>query len=308
MKNLWQNDTFLKISSIVIAFLCWVYIIFITNPEIEVKLSGIPVTLSGHHAIKSEGYIVANELNTTVDIKVKGTRQMLANLNRDSIIASVDLSDCTDKKTYELPIDIKLPYQDITLTSKSIETVSIDVDNYKTQKFAVSYSHEGKLKNSNYSIEETKLDTETVTVAGPETILKTIEKATITIDIDGKNSDISGIASVVLLNSNNTEISTHNLDITDKDISYKCTVFEQKNVKVQPSVNNDTGDYEFTITDHPTITLIGPASDVDAITAIKTRPFTINDNTENYNVRLIIPENITVEEDISTVNILVKKK
>lgn len=308
MKKLWQNDTFLKIFSVVIAFLCWIYIIFITNPEIEVKLSGIPVTLSGHHAIKGEGYIVANELNTTVDIKVKGTRKMLANLSRDSIIASVELSDCTDKKTYDLPVDIKLPYQDISLTSKSIETVSIEVDNYETQKFAVSYSYKGELKNSNYSIEETSLDTETVTVSGPETILKTIEKATITIDIDGESSDISGITSVVLLNSNNAEINANSLDIKDKDISYKCTVFGKKTVNVEPSVNNSSDKYDLTVTDHPTITLVGPASDVDAITSIKTRPFSINENTEAYTARLIIPENITVEEDIATVNILVKKK
>ncbi len=308
MKSLWQNDTFLKISSIVIAFFCWIYIIFITNPEIEVKLSGIPVTLSGHHAIKGEGYIVANELNATVDIKVKGTRKMLANLNRDSIIASVDLSDCTDKKTYELPVDIKLPYQDISLTSKSIETVSVNVDNYETQKFAVTYSYEGKLKNSNYSIEEIKLDTDVITVSGPETVLKTIEKATISIDIDGEDSDISGIASVVLLNSNNDAINTNSLDIKDKDISYKCSVFEKKTVNVEPSVNNSSDQYELTVTDHPTITLVGPASDVDAVTSIKTRPFTINEGTQNYTVRLIVPENISVEESISTVNILVKKK
>ncbi len=307
MKNLWQNDTFLKVFAVVTAFLCWIYIVFITNPEIEVSLSGIPVTLSGHHAIKSEGYIVSKELNTTVDVRVKGTRKMLANLSRNNIIASVDLSNCADKKSYDLPVNIKLPYQNLTLISKSIETVSIEVDNYITHKFHVEYVHNGKLKDTNYYIEKTTIDANTVEVSGPETIVKTIEKAIVNIDINGANDDVSGIVPVTLLNSSNNVISTSNLDIKNKDISYNCLIFATKEVPVEPSANNDK-DYNLIVTDHPTITLIGPASDVDSISVVKTKSFTITDGVENYRASIIVPEKITVDEDVTTVNILVEKK
>lgn len=308
MKKLMDNDIFLRILSVVIAVLCWIYIVFITNPEIEVKINGIPITLANHQAIKNQGYIVSNEITTTVDIKVKGTRRMLANLNEDSIIAYVDLADCTDKKTYELPVNIKLPYEDISLVSSNVIKVPVAVDNYITKDFPITYSYSGELRDSNYMIHETELYTPTITVSGPEPILNTIERAAITIDLKGASDDISGFAPVKLLNSNNAEVTSNTLDVKNKDATFRCVVYEKKNVPVQPKLINADG-YECTVSDHPTITIIGPASDVSSITAIPTAPFSVNaaDGPVYYKAQLIVPENITVEENIQIVNVLVTK-
>lgn len=310
MKKLFDNELFLRIFSIVVAFLCWIYIIFITNPQIEVKISGIPITLSDHQSIKNEGYIVSNEINSTIDIKVKGTRQMLANINKDSVIAYVNLSDCTDKQTYQLPVNIKLPYEDISLVSKSVQKISVSVDNYVTRDFSVSYTYKGELKNSNYMIEDTDLSSSTVTVSGPESLIKTIEKATISIDIDKADDDVTGYASVSLLNSNNTPVVSSSLDVKSGDIAYKCIVYEKKNVDVKPAISNNAQNYKCSVTDHPTITLVGPASDIDRITLISTAPFYVENSQlpNTYTASLIIPENVTVEEDIKTVKVLVEKQ
>ncbi len=310
MKKLFENELFLKIFSIVVAFFCWVYIIFITNPQIEVKISGIPITLSDHQYIKNEGYIVSNEINSTIDIKVKGTRQMLANINKDSVIAYVSLSDCTDKKTYELPVNIKLPYEDISLVSKSVQKISISVDNYVTRDFPVSYTYAGELKNSNYMIEDTELSSSTVTVSGPESLIKTIEKATIDIDINKASDNVTGYASVNLLNSNNAPVVASSLDIKSGDNAYKCIVYEKKNVDVKPAISNNSQNYKCSVTDHPTITLVGPASDIDRISSISTSPFYVENSRlpDTYTANLIIPENVTVEEDIKTVKVLVEKQ
>lgn len=311
INKLMDNDIFLRAIAVVLAILCWIYIVFITNPEIEVKITGIPITLANHQAIKNEGYIISNEITTTVDIKVKGTRRMLANLNEDSIIAYVDLTDCTDKKTYELPVNIKLPYEDISLVSASVMKVPIAVDNYITKDFPVNYSYSGELKDSNYIIHgEPEIFTPAVSVSGPEPIVNTIEKAVITIELKGASNDVTGFAPVKLLNSNNDEVTSNTLDIKNKDISYRFEVYEKKNVLVQPELINDSVSYECSVVDHPTITIEGPAADVDSITIIHTKPFVVNDSElpKAYEVELYIPEHVTVEEQTSTVKVLVKKK
>ena len=310
MKKLFENEAFLRIFSVIVAFLCWIYIIFITNPEIEVKISGIPITLSDHQSIKNAGYIVSNEINSTIDIKVKGTRQMIASINRDSVIAYVDLSDCTDKQTYELPVNIKLPYDGVTLISKSVQKIPVSIDGYVTREYPVNYTFTGKLKNSNYSIKETELSSPTVTVSGPEAVIKTIEKATINIDLNNSADDVSGYSTVTLLNSNSSPVVSKSIDIKSGDISYKCIVFEKKDVEVKPTLSNSTTKYKCSVTDHPTITLIGPVSDINRITSISTNPFYVEDNSlpKTYVAKLIIPENITIEEDIETVKVLVEKQ
>lgn len=309
MKKLMQNDIFLRVISLVIAFLCWIYVVLITNPEIEVKISGIPITLADHHTIKAEGYIVSNTISDTVDIKVKGTRQMLADLDRDSVSAYVDLTECTDKKSYELPVNIKLPYENITLVSKSIHKVTVSVDNYITREFPVSYTHTGKLKSTDYTVEETILQTPSVQVSGPESTIKTIEKATVVIDLDNASGDISGFAPVRLLNSNDDEVSLNNVDIKNKDISFKCVVYGKIRVDVKAAVSNEEGEYKCKVIDYPTITLAGPASDLETILVVETKPFYVNSDSlpMEYTAELMVPENITVEEEIKTVNVLVEK-
>lgn len=308
MKKLMSNDIFLRILSLVLAILFWIYIVFITNPEIEVKITGIPITLANHQSIKNEGYIVSNEITTTVDIKVKGTRRMLADMDRDSIIAYVDLTDCTDKKTYELPVSIKLPYEDISLVSSSVIKLPVAVDNYITKEYAIESNYSGELKNSNYSIHKLE-HTKTVTVSGPEPIVNTIDSATITIDLKGASDDLSGYAHVKLLNSNDAEVVSNTLDIKNKDASYKCTIYQKKNVAIKPKINNSNS-YECTVLDHPTVTVIGPSSDVDGLTSIPTKLIqgTEYDSSVIYIAQLLIPENMSIEEEIRDVEVMVTKK
>lgn len=308
MKKLMSNDLFLRILSLVLAILCWIYIVFITNPEIEVKITGIPITLANHQSIKNEGYIVSNEITATVDIKVKGTRKMLADLDRDSIIAYIDLTECTDKKTYELPVSIKLPYEDISLVSSSVIKLPVAVDNYITKEYPIEPSYSGELKNSNYTIQELE-HTKTITVSGPEPIVNTIDSASITIDLKGSADDLSGYARVKLLNSNNAEVMSNTLDIKDKDAFYKCTIYQKKNVPIQPKINNSSS-YEYTVLDYPTVTIIGPSSDVEGITSIPTKilPGTEYDSSVIYIAELIIPEKMEIEEKIEKVEVMVTKK
>ena len=307
MKKLLQNDIFLRIFSLALAIFCWIYIVFITNPEIEVKINNVPVTLANHQSIKNEGYIVANEVTTTVNIKVKGSRRMLANLDESSIIAYVDLIDCTDKKTYDLPINIKLPYDGISLVSSNITKISVSVDNYVTKEFPIEYSYEGELKDSHYSIYSTELYTPTVTVSGPEPILNTIERASITISLNKSDEDISGFAPVAFLNSNNSEIPTVTLDIKNKSVSFKCVVYAKKVVPIQPTLS-DNINYEAKIQGDHLLTIEGPASKINAITAIPTGTIRVHEGETVYSARPILPEGVTAEENIQTVYVQVTKK
>lgn len=307
MKKLLQNDIFLRIFSLALAIFCWIYIVFITNPEIEVKINNVPVTLANHQAIKNEGYIVSSEVNTTVNIKVKGSRRMLANLDESSIIAYVDLIDCTDKKTFNLPVNIKLPYDGISLVSSNITKIPVSIDNYVTKDFPVEYSYTGELKDSHYSVNSTEIYTPTVTVSGPEPILNTVERATITIDLKNATDDISGFAPIKFLNSNNAEVSPVTLDIKNRDISFKCVVYAKKVVPIQP-VLSDSANYEAKIQGDSIITIEGPASKINAISSIPTSTIHVYEANAVYPVKPILPEGVTAEENIHTVYVQVTKK
>lgn len=310
MKNLWNNDTFLKIFSIVVAILCWVFIVFVTNPEIEVEISGIPVTLSDHHSIKSNGYIVSTEMTQTVDVKLKGTRSALANINKDNIIAYVDLSGCNKKDSFNLPVNVKLPYENVKVISKSIYNTTVSVDNYITRSFRLDYAHIGALKNSNYSVYSTDIGEKTVKVSGAEELVKTIEKATVHIDVNRKSTDFSGNAPIVFTNSNKTEIMSEIMEPEFFDVPFKCTVYEKKAVDVVPVFEQEDEGIKYTIKDYHTVTVYGPAAEVDKMESISTKAISYNANNlpREFEVSLSIPNSIEVVENISKVKVLVENK
>ena len=306
MKKLMQNDIFLRIFSLALAIFCWIYIVFITNPEIEIKINNVKISLANHQAIKNEGYIVSNEITSTVNIKIKGTRKMLADLDEDSIIAYVDLTDCTEAKTYELPINIKLPYDGISLESSDVTKISVDVDKYNTKEIPVSCSYSGALKDPHYSM-DTQLDTQTVTISGPAPILSTVEKATITIDITDASDVISGFAPITLLNSNNSPVTSNTLDIKNDKVSYTCIVNAKKAVPIEPTLSDSTN-YEGKVTGNALVTIEGPASTIDTTTSIPTDIIYATENGGTYTTKLDVPEGITIKENIRTVNVQVTKK
>ncbi len=308
MKKLFSNDTFLKIFSIVAAILCWVWVVFITNPDLEVTITDIPLTLSDHQSIKSEGYIVSNEIDSTVDITLRGSRKMLASVNKDNVIAYVDLSGCTSKASYKLPVTIKLPYDELKIVSKSVYNVSVSVDKIMSRNFEIETVFSGSPRKDSYSVNSTELKTDVVKVVGPEELVKTIEKACVTIDVNGVTKDVSGDADVLLYNSNDSVISSSAITLSESKISYICEIYMRKTLNVNPSVSGDSS-VKATVTDHPTITLVGPVADVEKIKEVTTQPISINESAlpESYNTNLIIPKKIQVVDDITTVNVLVEK-
>lgn len=310
MKNLWNNNTFLKIFSVAVAILCWIFIVFVTNPEIEVEISGIPITLSDHHSIKSNGYIVSTEMTQTVDVKLRGTRSSLANVNKDNIIAYVDLSGCNRKDSFELPVNVKLPYENVKVVSKSIYNTKVAVDHYTTSSFRLDYAYTGSLKNSNYSIYATELGEKTVKVSGAEEIVKNIEKATVNIDISKKSADFSGNAPIVFTNSNKAEITFEGLEPEFYDVPFKCTVYEKKSVDVIPAFEPENENIKYTIKDYHTVTVYGPAAEIDKMDTISTKTISYNLNKlpREYEIELSVPKSIEVVENISKVKVLVENK
>ncbi|MBR0278012.1 MAG: hypothetical protein IJQ50_06100 [Clostridia bacterium] len=310
MKKLFNNDTFLKIISFAAAILCWIYIVFITNPQIEVNITGVPITLSDHQSIKNEGYIVSNETTPYIDIKLRGTRSMLANINKDNVLAYVDLSGCNSKGTYEIPVIIKLPYEEVTVISKSVYNVSIVVDKYVSRKFNIKPVYVGELKDENYFLESTDISEPSVTVSGPESIIKTIENVNADINISKASSDFSDTSPIKLLNSNNSEIINKNITLSNTEISYKCTIYKKKEVNIKASVVPIDSAVNYVVTDHPKVTISGPASDVDEIDFISTTEINIKNFNlpHTFNASIIPPKNIKIEENISNVEVLVDNK
>ena len=100
------------------------------------------------------------------------------------------------------------------------------------------------------------------------------------------------------------------MKLCPKVASYKCVVYEKKTVEVTPYFEQTQSGIKHTVTDHPKVTISGPAAEVDKVNSITTKNiiFNADDLPREISAHLNIPKNIKIEENISRVNILVEKK
>ena len=57
MKKFFTTDIPTKLLALAIAFVLWVYLMVLLNPEIETSFSNIPITYSEHSNLTKNGHI-----------------------------------------------------------------------------------------------------------------------------------------------------------------------------------------------------------------------------------------------------------
>ena len=103
-----NSNTFLKILSVIIAIVMWVYVIEVTNPMKPQPFSDVPVQLLNEESLAARGLALSGEANYTVDVKVEAKKADLSKLSSRDIIVQADLFGYSMGKNY-IPVMVKVP-------------------------------------------------------------------------------------------------------------------------------------------------------------------------------------------------------
>ncbi len=305
MKNFLNNSKIKMIFSLCLAFLLWFYVAIILNPEIEITIRNIPVVYSDIQALTDNNLVVINDQTMMVDVKLRGERSTLKQINNENITALIDLKDYAEEGVYEIPISIKLPAEGVTLVSKSQKSIKITVDAVSTQTVDVNLVVTGTPKTG-YVYTNELVSEETVTIKGPESIIRTVNSAQATLDVSGASSSISTLSDLVLLSANGVEVSSDLIEITPSKVEAMCTIGYAKTVKVTVPILNDT---EKRLTASPTvykeITLVGDKDLLDNIDSIETEPINADSiySSCDLELKLEIPKDIITQSGMETVTV-----
>ena len=92
MKDFFLRDSVLKIISFVIALLLWIYIIAVVDPSVDVTVKDIPIRYTNQNMIEDKNLCLINDSKATVELKIRGSRKRIANIDNKNIYATVDLA------------------------------------------------------------------------------------------------------------------------------------------------------------------------------------------------------------------------
>lgn len=179
------NDFVLRILSIIIAVIIWFALSITQYPTISRSISNIPVTFSldGTQA-EEKGLSVLNKEDIediSVDVEIKGMNYEIGGYTASDLIASVDLSSVTKEGTYELDIDVRSshPTDRVTITSITPATVSVSFDRITEKTIPVTVDAPLVTAEEGYTLRDTTVTPNELTIEGPQNEIDKISKATI---------------------------------------------------------------------------------------------------------------------------------
>jgi len=309
VKNCFTTDIPIKLLSLFLAVVLWIYVVILLNPETDIVISDIPVTFSDTTELNTANYALMNDKPYTVEVKLRGTRSVLAGVNKNNISAFVDLAGYKKSGTFSVPLRIVLPFDQITVVEKKPYNINVTIDKIITRKFTISASLSGEPKE-NYIAYPPTTTQNIIEVKGPQSIVDSIDKAIVQLNVASAVDDVIDLQKVKLINSDGDEVANKLLASTPEKVEVHSTVLFKKKVPITVVLSTQPPLLDTEILGDSEVYILGKQDMLNGITEIHTE--TIKDDlikTETkVTVPLIVPTGVILEQKINDVNVKLKVK
>lgn len=222
------NNTSLAILSLLIAIIIWFMISMSLNPSEPKTLDNVPLSISteGTSLTDNDLSVISCDVDK-VNIKIRGSKTQIRNLNKDTLVAYVDLSsvDSTGKKP--LPIRVKST-AGIEFELESVEptTAIVNIDKLASKVMQLT----PKLTNVTFADgkvpDQYTCEPSTVTLNGPASLLDMIDTCYVYSDklLENKDSSFNVVSDTLQFYTSDGVELTESDKITCNESSFVINV------------------------------------------------------------------------------------
>ena len=184
--------------SVAIAFGMWLYVVSTVSQEHEDTFYNIPVVITGEASLAEKELMLTSDTDYKVSLTISGNRSELSKINSGNITVKAEVANI-EEAGEGIPLTYKVTYpgdvmeNSLKVTSKNPQYVYVDVEKRVSNKVVpVEILWEGSTPDSFMVDKENRvLDNEEILITGPASVADLIEKAVITVSLDGQRSSIS---------------------------------------------------------------------------------------------------------------------
>ncbi|MGE4507207.1 MAG: YbbR-like domain-containing protein [Eubacteriaceae bacterium] len=279
------------ILSIAMALTLWFTVNGDSDMLITQDYNSIPITLSNQESLADKNLVLADDKSYYLNLKIRGTDRNLRNIDIAEVRAEVDLSDISEKGSYELEVAVKGLPNTVIISSMNPTTLLVEVDSIIKESHEVVIKTEGKPANDR-SVIATPVE-ETVEVEGPEEELAKIDKIQGTVNVNGLEEDAVRYVQVSAYDADGNVIE--DVEVVPDVVTADIVLGQTKTVSVTPITSGSPADgYIATdITVEPSKLSIGAKQAViDSINNISTAAIDLSGQSQTFTkeVDLVLPE------------------
>lgn len=307
-----KKDFKLKLLCLGFGIVMWFFVIGGINPIVVRQFKDIPVKYKNEAVLERNNFLITEPKKPLVNVSIKGTRNDVYAINKNDIIAEINLDSSITAGTHRLNVNVKVPHS-VEIVSVSEHEILVSFDEEITKTFDVTVETKGEIKNKNQVVVKKEPDDKFVMLTGPASYVKKVKKVLAIVDVTGKETDEVVIAKLRAVDENEKVIEQVELSKTDTNVSIGFKNFKEVPINL---VEINTASNDIMILKKnlvpKVVSIVGNTTSLEKIKEIKTKPFDLSQvkDSKVYDLTLDLPKDITlVNKDLKpVVNIDVDKK
>lgn len=136
--------------SILVAVTLWLYVDYQKHPNVTMTFRDVPVEFSGEDTtLADKGYMLLSCENTSIDIRLKGSRKVISGLDRSGLRVVADTSSITETGTKTLSYQVYYPdsvsRNDVSVEWASAYTITVQVGELARKEVPIRCELEGEV-------------------------------------------------------------------------------------------------------------------------------------------------------------------
>ncbi|HHY70859.1 MAG TPA: hypothetical protein GX519_04205, partial [Thermoanaerobacterales bacterium] len=185
MRKFFATDTAVKILSIIVAIVMWLYVMNEQNPQITTMVREVPVKLQ--NLDESKFALKEDSAQFKVSVKVKGRRSLVADLKPDDINAEVNMRGRMEGDNL-IRVDVTTP-PNVEFIDVLPREVMVTLDGIVEEQMPIVVDVAG-IPTQGFAADKPMTKPQAVVVKGPRSMVNAVKKVSTRIDISDKNSTV----------------------------------------------------------------------------------------------------------------------
>ncbi len=319
-RKLLYSRRFVVPFSIFLSLILWIIITVQQKPIIQRSFSDMTVTINmeNTYAAENEMSIIGDISQQRFTVLVMGQNHVVTALSAKEINLYASAASVDSPGEYDLTVSATQATAagDYDIISIIPKTVKVSFDYMETREFAVEALAEGATASDGLIAESavvSGIEGNTISITGPRTVINTIETVRAKASVNKALSQSETFdASVVLLDEDDEEINTENLQLSVSSVKITVPISKKKTVPVAVDFSNTPQNFDKTsinaTIDHSEVTVIGTPETVDKINEISLSAIdvtTLSSKSQTFEVSAKLPEGVRLLDSIESFEVTV---
>ena len=201
--------------SILVAVTLWLYVDYQKHPNVTRTFRDVPVEFSGEDTtLADKGYMLLSCENTTIDIRLKGSRSVISDLDRSSLRVVADTSSITETGTKTLSYQVYYP-DSVSRNNVSVEwasayTITVQVGELARKEVPIRCELEGEVAKG-YTAGDAVLDPAVLELRGQRDDLASVSYAKIHLSVQNAEKTVIQALKFELYDYNDILVQNENI-------------------------------------------------------------------------------------------------